>query len=186
MGSCLNEKRKTIKIIENKNDSKSHEYTKALENGPLRLCNSTTNTPSKKILEFEAQITSAFYPKEENVCMTPSAKHKDKNLLKNQEFKIVIYGPPETGKSTFGLKLTNNKICNFYIPSVFNEIFKTQIILNRQLFQFEIVIPNLEEQNSLIEANCYFIFFDISTNKSLIEAKNITHKLLKKSFSLFA
>lgn len=96
-----------------------------------------------------------------------------RTLEKNKEnFKIAIYGPSESGKTTFAIKFTKNKVSKFYIPSVFPEVIQSTILIENETQNFLFVIPTREEQTKIIQADSYFIFFDLNDKKSFNEARS--------------
>ena len=98
----------------------------------------------------------------------------NKNL--NEKY-IVIYGPEESGKTSFVLKYCNNKFDNFYIPSFEEEITNKNCVINTKPYKIKFIVSI--NTNQIIDADCYFIFYDMSSQSSLNSAIEILDKKLK-------
>ena len=99
--------------------------------------------------------------------------NNNENKIKSKDEKtILIYGPPESGKTSFIIRYFENKFDSCYIPSFSDEITKKSCFLNYgKKFNLEIIVSN--NLNKIQNADCYFIFFDISSKNSFEEAKKI-------------
>ena len=53
------------------------------------------------------------------------SRHSSDNLLirHGNTKKVLIYGEKESGKTSFVLKICDNKFDQFYVPSIYDEIF---------------------------------------------------------------
>jgi len=93
-------------------------------------------------------------------------------MKSKDEKTILIYGPPESGKTSFIIRYFENKFDSCYIPSFSDEITKKSCFLNYgKKFNLEIIVSN--NLNKIQNADCYFIFFDISSKNSFEETKKI-------------
>lgn len=95
------------------------------------------------------------------------------------KIRIVIYGPPESGKSTLVLQLTKNKVSNYYMSSIFTEVVKKDFQFEDKSYLFEFIVPKNSENSKIIESNCYFIVFDLSDISSFISAEKFLREKLK-------
>ena len=108
-----------------------------------------------------------------------------KKTIKPKNYKkILIYGDKETGKTSFVLKICNNKFDIFYIPSLAEEKTIKTLILNSKKFEIEFIVSN--EISCIKEADLYLIFFDLTSYTSYLNAKNlIVEKIYKLNKYIF-
>ena len=100
------------------------------------------------------------------------SNNKENKIKSKDEKTILIYGPPESGKTSFIIRYFENKFDSCYIPSFSDEITKKSCFLNYgKKFNLEIIVSN--NLNKIQNADCYFIFFDISSKNSFEETKKI-------------
>ncbi len=108
------------------------------------------------------------------------------NIKKNFEKTILIYGEKETGKTSFVMKICKHKFENFYIPSFNDERTEKMLRLKpySKRFKLEFIVTN---NNDVIKnADCYFIFYDVTSLQSLNFAKNlIENKILNLKKPIF-
>lgn len=98
---------------------------------------------------------------------------------KEKSYRIVIYGPPESGKSTIALQMTKNKVKSFYIPSVFTEKWKIPVSYNHSNVFFEFIVPPVSlGQKNIIEAHCYIVVFDLTSRESFSKAEAFINQKL--------
>ena len=187
-GVCAYEKAKFVKGNLGK-DNKRWTLSSQLEG---RSKEKSASSSTKSVLIYSSQILSSLVAESLNSHSNPNTnfstpvKHKTNNFMqKMEDFRIVIYGAPESGKSTFGLSITNKKISKYYIPSVYSEIFNSQMFINSNICSFEIVIPASGDCYLNDNANCYFIFFDLSNLKSFEEATIMINELKNTKIPLF-
>ena len=106
-----------------------------------------------------------------NIIINNNINNNNIEKLKDEK-TILIYGPPESGKTSFIIRYFENKFDSCYIPSFSDEITKKRCFLNYgKKFNLEIIVSN--NLNKIQNADCYFIFFDISSKNSFEEAKKI-------------
>lgn len=163
MGACGYQKRKVVQVTDETYDEIRNKSVSVKEKNSSKM---------SRVIEFSSKGTVGSYP-------SSPIRHRDHGSL--TDFNVVIYGPPDSGKSTFGLNLIKKKMTNFYIPSLFTEIYKTEVVIDSKPYHFTVTIPNSKEEAALIEkADCYFIFFDISSEKSFEQTKKLLNKKFKK------
>lgn len=102
----------------------------------------------------------------------------------NNAINITIYGPAESGKTTFGYKIAGKSINKFYIPSLFTEVILTSIQLDKEKCNLKFRIP-VEDKIFNPEADCCFVFFDLGSMKSFEEAKKCLEKLKQNKKLIF-
>ena len=118
----------------------------------------------KKKIKFKESQSSTDFDNKEN--------KKNKN-----EKTILIYGSKESGKTSFVMKYLENKFDNSYIPSLNDErTIKKCILNNGKIFNLEFIVSN--NINELKDADCYFIFYDISNENSFEFAKKIINEIV--------
>lgn len=166
MGACFYGESKSTRKIKGKKslptfDEKLHPNRKQMSSISL--------TPTKRIIQFQATSTPIIKHEANHFSTVPVCRNNF--VLSDSDYQIGIYGSPDTGKSTFGLKLTKNKLTNYYIPSLFTEMFTINMIIKSKLYSVGITIPQNSEHNSIINANCFLIFFDLSNRPTFEEAK---------------
>ena len=109
----------------------------------------------------------------------------DNKIIKPKNYKtILIYGENETGKTSFVLKVCNNKFDVFYIPSFSDEKTNKSIMLNQKKFELQFIVSN--DTSNIQEADCYLIFYDLTSMASYNYAKNlIIEKISKFNYPIF-
>ena len=118
----------------------------------------------KKKIKFKESHSSTDLENKEN--------KKNKN-----EKTILIYCSKESGKTSFVMKYLENKFDNSYIPSLNDErTIKKCILNNGKIFNLEFIVSN--NINELKDADCYFIFYDISNENSFEFAKKIINEIV--------
>lgn len=108
------------------------------------------------------------------------------NIKKNFEKTILIYGEKETGKTSFVMKICKHKFENFYIPSFNDERTEKMLRLKpySKRFKLEFIVSN--NIDIIKNADCYFIFYDVTCLHSLNFAKNlIENKILSQKKPIF-
>ena len=119
-----------------------------------------------------------------NVINNNNINNISKKTKQKNEKTIVIYGEHETGKTNFVLKVCNNKFDIFYIPSFVDEKINKILILNQKQFNIEFIVSN--DTSEIKEADCYLIFYDLTSMTSYNIAKNlIIEKITKLNKPIF-
>ena len=87
--------------------------------------------------------------------------------------RIRIIGPKESGKTSFVLRLDQNKFDSFYIPSISQEKTTVKCVLNGKLQRIMFTVEDIVDfdVHSLSKKEFVFIFFDESTPSSFNEIK---------------
>ena len=101
-------------------------------------------------------------------------KEKKINLNKT----IIICGPFESGKTSFLIRLCDDKYDDYYIPSIKNEIREKNIFFGEKEFKFKFIVTNNLKDNFQEEINCYFVLYDVNNKQSFINAKKIFYDYL--------
>ena len=114
------------------------------------------------------------------------------SLKGKKEMNIVLIGEKQTGKSSFIIKLIENRFENLYIPTVFIERSSKQIIYDNKTYtlNFE-VTPGVEEYKedySELYSKAHFIllFYEVGKKDSLKRAKNYAKKELKNQMVMYS
>ena len=96
-------------------------------------------------------------------------------LNSNNEYslRIRIIGPKESGKTSFVIRINQNKFDSFYIPSISQERTIVRYMLNANIQRLCFIVEDIEnfEINSLAHGELLFIFFDESTPNSFNDVK---------------
>jgi len=190
----MNEKNKpNISIIKNqmvnklneielkKEKKKFYQHEESTEGGiNVNIDNKNKKEEKKKKIQFSRQSSEKVYTDVSN-----NNSQKKNNLNKPKNFKtILIYGGNETGKTSFVLKVCNNKFDVFYIPSFSDEKTNKSIMLNQKKFELQFIVSN--NISNIQEADCYFIFYDLTSLASYNYAKNlIIENIFKLNIPIF-
>ena len=115
------------------------------------------------------------------------SRHPSDNLLIHQgnTKKVLIYGEKESGKTSFVLKICDNKFDQFYVPSIFDEIFYKTILFihcNKKYDINFIVSNNITE---IMEADCYIVLYDLTSINSYNKGKNLINKISNLNKPIF-
>ena len=134
----------------------------------------------KKKNQFSRQSSEKIYTDISN-----NNSQKKNNINKPKNFKtILIYGGNETGKTSFVLKVCNNKFDVFYIPSFSDEKTNKSLMLNQKKFELQFIVSN--DTSNIQEADCYLIYYDLTSMASYNYAKNlIIEKIFKLNYPTF-
>ena len=157
--------KKEEEIIERKKE-KLYESSTKTKNSEI---NENKNLPlyNIKILEIDTQKKSI-------------SRHSSDilKLIKGKLKTILIYGDKESGKTSLVLKICENEFQNFYIPSFCDEITKKELMFNycQKIFECNFIVSN--NINSIQEANCYIVLFDLTNMKSYNFGKNLIENQL--------
>lgn len=104
----------------------------------------------------------------------------------NKSFQIGIYGPKESGKSSFVMRFFDNHFDSFYIPSIETEKRKKQTYLKFEKVDVEFTVYT-DNQKEISLNESIFIFFDVANYRSFIEARDFIQAnpiLKRKKFFL--
>ena len=173
----LNKNEKSKEKIDNKKKKISSEKKTEINN--LNTINNSNNNNNNNNSTNNINNNSKNNTNDNNIINTKPKKIKSKN-----EKTILIYGEHESGKTSFVLKICNNKFDIFYIPSFADENTKKTLILNQKKFNIEFIVSN--DTSEIKEADCYLIFYDLTSMTSYNIAKNlIIEKITKLNKPIF-
>ena len=107
------------------------------------------------------------------------SRHPSDNLLIHQgnTKKVLIYGEKESGKTSFVLKICDNKFDQFYVPSIYDEIFYKTILFNFYNKKYEINFIVSNNINEIMKADCYIVIYDLTSINSYNKGKTIINKI---------
>ena len=164
------------KEIEENNSKKIKEK---LEKNNIKNTKNIKNELSKKSTKSEEKNLVLEKKKEEikedkNEENKIEIKEKKINLNKT----IIICGPFESGKTSFLIRLCDDKYDDYYIPSIKNEIREKNIFFGEKEFKFKFIVTNNLKDNFQEEINCYFVLYDVNNKQSFINAKKIFYDYL--------
>ena len=113
---------------------------------------------------------------------------KTKKKIEKSKFAktIIICGPMESGKTSFAIRYCENKFDNCYIPSFMNEVSNKIFLLNNgeKILKIKFIVTN--DLNDLDDVDCYFVFYDLNSNQSFIQAKKLVEeKLISENIHIF-
>ena len=107
------------------------------------------------------------------------SRHSSDNLLitHGNTKKVLIYGEKESGKTSFVLKICDNKFAQFYVPSIYDEIFYKTILFNFYNKKYEINFIVSNNINEIMKADCYIVIYDLTSINSYNKGKTIINKI---------
>ena len=169
-------------IIKNKMNEESfvnQKEKKDEDSTNIIICKDKENKNGKKIDNDNQEIQKKEDKKSEE---------KIKKKIEKSKFAktIIICGPIESGKTSFSMRYCDNKFDNCYIPSLMNEISSKNVILNNgeQRLQLKFIVTN--NIDNLDDVDCFFVFYDISSNQSFLDAKKLVQdKILIEKLPIF-
>ena len=99
------------------------------------------------------------------------AKEKKKKLKGRNIVNIVIIGFNEVGKSSFCIRLVENKFEDFYIPSICNETFSKMMIYNEHNYRVNFLVilggNKIQSQDNILStADFFLLIYDITKIRS--------------------
>ena len=111
-------------------------------------------------------------------------KEKKKKIKGRNYINIVLIGYNEVGKSSFCIRLVENKFEDFYIPSICNENFNKMMVYNDHNYKINFLVildcDKIQKQDNLLSTGDFFIFlYDITKIRSFNQI-NLYLKQLKK------
>lgn len=183
ISSYVPEKKNSIPLIKEKKSQK-----KFGEESDHSCHNSSTSTGLSPLLKCKPQrlnrelFETDFF--ENKTIQTTQPKMKERCKLKTDgQTLLAIYGSEASGKTSFSLRMCRQKVSNFYIPSVSDENVVKQCIINQKKTLLRMSIPKISDAENLdnieiIYAECYLVFFDITSTKSFEFAKKFIQKKL--------
>ena len=111
-------------------------------------------------------------------------KEKKKKIKGRNYINIVLIGYNEVGKSSFCIRLVENKFEDFYIPSICNENFSKMMVYNDRNYKVNFLVilgeeKNKKQDNEFITADFFLFLYDITKIMSFNKI-NLYLKQLKK------
>ena len=185
----INEKKESIleKETEEKNIEKEikENEEKNIENKITEYKNIIKEKEIERKMKQKDSQTSTDIDLRENVVKEKNIEFNKKKKIKQIfEKTILIYGAQESGKTSFIIRYIENKFDSCYIPSFQDEITKKNCYLNYgKKFDLEFIVSN--NTNIIQEADCYFIFYDLSSNNSFQQAKKLIRQIMKLNQTVF-
>ena len=176
---------------ENKNEKKKLEEkneNKLIDNGNNEKNINNKETKKSEILhQNETDISLYRYPSNFEIIYQSSSILKGKT-----EINIVLIGEKQSGKSSFVIKLAENRFENLYIPTVFIETISKVMTYNnkRYVLNFDVTPGQQEYQQDYstlyAKSNFIFLFYDVTNLGSFMRAKKYIKKELKNKVIMYA
>ena len=98
---------------------------------------------------------------EELIAQTP---------LEERDASRLLVLDKESGKTSFVLKICDNKFDQCYIPSIYDEIFFKTILFVHCNKKYEINFIVSNNDNVIMEADCYIILYDLTSITALVSS----------------
>ena len=177
--NILNKLNDINEIERKKKKNKMYQHEESTEGGMNGNIENKKEDKKKKT-QFSRQSSEKMYTDISN-----NNSQKKNNIIKPKNYKtILIYGGNETGKTSFVLKVCNNKFDVFYIPSFSDERTNKSMMLNQKKFELQFIVSN--DTSNIQDADCYLIFYDLTSLASYNYAKNlIIEKISKFNYPIF-
>ena len=112
-------------------------------------------------------------------------KEKKKKIKGRNNINIIIIGYNEVGKSSFCIRLVENKFEDFYIPSIYTENFSKMMVYNEHNYKvnFSVILGGnkIQKQDSisLTNGDFFLLLYDITKIRSFNQI-NIYLKQIRK------
>ena len=112
------------------------------------------------------------------------SKEKKSKMKESNKINIVIIGQKEVGKSSFCIRLVENKFEDFYIPSICNENFSKIQVYNEHNYKvnFWVILGGAQIQkqdNVFNNADFFMLLYDITKIRSFNQL-NVYIKQIRK------
>ena len=173
---------------ENKNKLEEKNENKLIDNGNNEKNINNKETKKSEILhQNETDISLYRYPSNFEIIYQSSSILKGKT-----EINIVLIGEKQSGKSSFVIKLAENRFENLYIPTVFIETISKVMTYNnkRYVLNFDVTPGQQEYQQDYstlyAKSNFIFLFYDVTNLGSFMRAKKYIKKELKNKVIMYA
>ena len=116
------------------------------------------------------------------------SKEKKKKIRGRNNINIIIIGYNEVGKSSFCIRLVENKFEDFYIPSICNEDFYKMMVYNDHNYRINFCVilggEKIPKQDNLLSTGDFFLFlYDITNIRSFNQINLYLRQL--KNFLFF-
>ena len=180
---------------ENKNKQKKEEQNNENilidnednENKIKKNINYKETKKSDNLNQNETDISLYRYPSNFEIIYQSSSILKGK-----REINIVLIGEKQSGKSSFVIKLAENRFENLYIPTVFIETISKVMTYNnkRYVLNFDVTPGEQEYQQDYstlyAKSNFIFLFYDVTNLGSFLRAKKFIKKELKNKVVMYS
>ncbi len=173
---------------ENKNKLEEKNENKLIDNGNNEKNINNKETKKSEILhQNETDISLYRYPSNFEIIYQSSSILKGKT-----EINIVLIGEKQSGKSSFVIKLAENRFENLYIPTVFIETISKVMTYNnkRYVLNFDVTPGEQEYQQDYstlyAKSNFIFLFYDVTNLGSFLRAKKFIKKELKNKVVMYS
>lgn len=167
------------KEIEKNNSKKIKEK---LEKNNIKNTKNIKNELSKKSTKSEEKNLVLEKKKKKKEEIKEDKNEENKIEIKEKKINlnktIIICGPFESGKTSFLIRLCDDKYDDYYIPSIKNEIREKNIFFGEKEVKFKFIVTNTLKDNFHEEINCYFVLYDVNNKQSFINAKKIFYDYL--------
>jgi len=173
---------------------KSRKRDKERKNSKLNSANNNDEVKSKKSQEKKNDNDEEL----ENINISETVvseiiindkiktipKEKKKKIKGKNNINVVVIGYNEVGKSSFCIRLVENRFEDFYIPSICNENFFKMSLFNERNYKINFTVilggPKIEKQENILStADFFLLIYDITKIRSFNQI-NIYLKQIKK------
>jgi GTPase SAR1 family protein len=146
-----------------------------------------TNNILKKLYSKDSEIEIQKHAKfDHHQSIIFNQNQSNIIIKKNFEKTILIYGDRESGKTSFSIKICEQKFVNYYIPSLSDEKKIKLLRLKPYSKKFKLEFNVTNNINEIKEADCYIILYDVTSLNSFIFAKSlIENKIFCKEKPIF-
>ena len=174
-------KKKSINQIDDTEENEYDEFKNRIKNNTKNLDTlSTGKYIETKKIQYQTQKDnykikiSVIDDINQNI-----SRHPSDNVIisKGNTKKVLVYGNKESGKTSFVLKICDNKFDQCYIPSIYDEIFFKTILFVHCNKKYEINFIVSNNDNVIMEADCYIILYDLTSINSYNKGKILINKI---------
>jgi len=169
---------------EEETDKNNHKSKKSSKNNSITKNNENID---KSILKKDSSLISIYkYPSN-----FEKIEHDFSNIKGKKEINIILIGEKQSGKSSFVIKVVNNRFENIYIPTVFIENETKILTFNNKKYILNFnVTPGVQEYQEdyselYSKSNFILLFFDINNHGSFQRAKNFVKKELNNKVLMY-
>lgn len=174
--------------LNNSNKSKRRK-SKSKKRGSDASINNMNNSVNNKEPDYEKITISETVLSELiiNEKIKSLSKEKKKKIKGRNIVNIVIIGYNEVGKSSFCIRLVENKFEDFYIPSICNENFSKMMIYNEHNYRinFSVILGGNKIQaqdNILSTADFFLLIYDITKIRTFNQMNIYLDQIKKNLF----
>ena len=181
----LFQKKKTTQSVQPKAKSRNRAViTNKVSKGRQNQKTSDAENECSSVVQVETKDLFPSYEEFETNYLKGRRDYIDKRKTigkKEGDLIVVIYGPPKTGKTTFIHKMIKKKKTHStkHSSNLADEIVLYKAIYKEKICKIIFDVPKKEPKMSVVQGDCYFIFFDLSSCLSFYEATKIIQNNLK-------